>query len=451
MSSIVEVLAPLQSAVATLEGIDWDAAALPEMLAGLERLETIRRRVIVACGAAAAAAARRGEKALGGPAHKVIADVVRISPTQARRRLRDAAQLSPRTTLTGQPLPPQLPATATAWQAGLLDTEHLQAIQRFIRDLPDHVDPAQVVQAEAFLAEQATLLRPDQLEKLAAQLAVRLNPDGQFSDADRGRRRGFSWCGTQGPDGMSVARLIATPELRAMLEAWMAKFAAPGMCNPADQSPTLSGEPTPEVIDGDTRSHAQRQHDALGALIRGQLGDPTLGRHNGLPVTVIATATLEQLHTGAGVAVTAGGTLLPMRDLIRMAAHAYHYLYVFDTHTPRPLYLGRSRRIATADQRIVLHATDRGCTAPGCDMPGYLCEVHHVDEWATGGPTNIDTLTFACPAHHKLITPGGWRTRKHTDGTTQWLPPPHLPLPPGTNTYHHPERMLPELGDGDGA
>jgi len=48
----------------------------------------------------------------------------------------------------------------------------------------------------------------------------------------------------------------------------------------------------------------------------------------------------------------------------------------------------------------VLHAKDRGCTAPGCDAPGYRCEVHHVDEWATGGPTNVDTLTFTCPDNH---------------------------------------------------
>jgi hypothetical protein len=153
------------------------------------------------------------------------------------------------------------------------------------------------------------------------------------------------------------------------------------------------------------------------------------------------------MHTGAGVAVTGGGTLLPMRDVIRMATHAWHYLDVFDEHTECALYLGRSKRIASADQRIVLHAKDRGCTAPGCDMPGYLTEVHHVDEWAEGGLTNIDKLTFACKGNHGLITPGGWQTRKLKDGTTEWIPPPHLPLRPGTNTYHHPERMLPEDGD----
>jgi hypothetical protein len=58
-----------------------------------------------------------------------------------------------------------------------------------------------------------------------------------------------------------------------------------------------------------------------------------------------------------------------------------------------------------------------------------------------------DKLTFACKADHALLKPGGWRTRKLTDGTTQWLPPPHLPLPAATNTYHHPERMLPQDWD----
>ena len=60
-----------------------------------------------------------------------------------------------------------------------------------------------------------------------------------------------------------------------------------------------------------SRSHAQRQHDALNALVRGQLGDPKLGVHNGLPVTVIVSTTLQELSAATGQAVTGGGTLLP--------------------------------------------------------------------------------------------------------------------------------------------
>jgi len=120
-----------------------------------------------------------------------------------------------------------------------------------------------------------------------------------------------------------------------------------------------------------------------------------LGTHNGLPVTVIATATVQDLQAQTGHAVTAGGTYLPIKDLILMAAHSYQYLALFDGVTGRALWLGRTKRIASADQRIVLHARDRGCSYPDCDMPGYLTEVHHVQDWAQGGPTDIDNLTFA--------------------------------------------------------
>ena len=440
---VAEAFASLDAAVAAVAGIDWDRLPALERLDALDRLETARRRQTTASHDIAGSLDRNDDGEIGPILYKVIADVLRISPRESRRRLRDAEQLHPRTTLTGTPMPPELPATAKAWAAGTLDIDHLRVIQKFIRDLPGHVAPAEVEKAEKFLAEKAAELRPDQLETAADRLALTINPDGKFSDEDRALRRGFTWCGRQRPDGMSIGKLIATPELRALLEAWCAKFAAPGMCNPENQSATVTTEPTQDVIDRDSRSHAQRHHDAIGALLRGQLGDPKLGQHNGLPVTVIVTATLEQLQSGAGVAVTGGGTLIPMRDLIAMSSHAYHYLCVYEKHTQRPLYLGRSKRIATGDQRLVLHALERGCTAPGCDVPGYHTEIHHIDEWADGGNTDIDKLTFACKTEHPLIKPGGWRTRKRKDGRTEWIPPPHLPLRGGTNDYHHPERLIP--------
>lgn len=438
-----EAFAALESAVQALGTVDWTALQVGELVEALTRLEAVRRQTTARACDLAAAVEDCDDETLGGVAHKVMADVLRSTVSDARRRTRDANELRPQTTLTGQSVAPVFPATAKAWHAGLLDVEHLRVIQKFFRDLPDGIHPSEIEKAEAFLAEKATELRPDQLAIVADRLAVQLNPDGTFSDEYRAAQRGFLWCGRQRPDGMSVGRLVATPELRAALEALFAKFAAPGMCNPDDQTPTVEGEPGPEVAARDRRLTAQRQHDALVAVTRSQLGNPALGKHNGLPVTIIATATVEQLSTASGYAVTGGGTLLPITDLIRMASHAYHYLCIFDKHTERAIYLGRSKRIASADQRIVLHAKDRGCTAPGCDIPGYLTEVHHVDEWATGGLTNIDRLTFACRGHHALIKADGWKTLKRKDGTTEWIPPQHLPIKGGVNSYHHQERLLP--------
>lgn len=438
-----EVCAALDAqdaADAAIRGLNIDALSPAVRLRVLEQMEASRRRQVAASHDVIASLAREEPADVGGPVHKVIADCLRISYAEARRRLRDAEQLSPRLTLTGQQLPPELPATAHAWRDGELDAQHLRVIQAFFHDLPDATPADTVEDAERFLAEQATKLRPDQLERAAHRIALHINPDGKFSDSDRARQRGFTWCG-QRRDGMSIGKLIASPELRANIDAWLARFAAPGMCNPDDEYPCTTDEPAEESVGRDARTPAQRQHDALNALVRGQLGDPKLGQHNGLPVTVIVSTTLRELTTGTGRAVTGGGTLLPMHDVIRMASHAYHYLAVFDEHQSRPLYLGRSRRVASPDQRVVLYAKDRGCTHPGCDAPGYWCEVHHVDDWAAGGSTNVDALTFACRPHHKLAGTG-WRTRKAANGRTEWIPPPQFGLGASTNDYHHPERLL---------
>ena len=163
--------------------------------------------------------------------------------------------------------------------------------------------------------------------------------------------------------------------------------------------------------------------------------------------------TLDQVEHGSGVAVTGGGTLVPMRDALRMARHAHHYLVVIDD-AGRPLYLGRGKRIASPDQRIVLHATDRGCTFPGCPQPGYHCQTHHaVTDWAAGGHTNIDQLTFVCDIHHALAGPTDldWHTTKTTNtnphpGRTYWIPPPHIDPTrrPRINHFHHPgEHLVP--------
>jgi hypothetical protein len=109
------------------------------------------------------------------------------------------------------------------------------------------------------------------------------------------------------------------------------------------------------------------------------------------------------LDAAAGCAVTGGGSLLPMADVIRLASHAHHYLSVYDNHAGVPLYLGRAKRCASPGQRIVLHDRDRGCTFPGCTVPGYGTQVHHIVNWTrTAKPTS----TSKCwPAVGTTATP----------------------------------------------
>jgi Domain of unknown function (DUF222) len=129
-----------------------------------------------------------------------------------------------------------------------------------------------------------------------------------------------------------------TPQARATIEAVLAKLAAPGMCNPDDQTPTVDGPPSEQAIDRDTRSPAQRNHDGLNAALRALLASGAFGRHNGLPASIIVSATLRDLEAAAGKGLTAGGALLPMSEVIRLARHAHHYLAIFDKGKALALY-----------------------------------------------------------------------------------------------------------------
>jgi Domain of unknown function (DUF222) len=421
-----------------------------ERLDQLARIETLRRilpalqhELINELAVSACA------EDLGASLPRALADRLRIRRGEATRRIEEAADLAPRRALTGQPLPPKLEHTAAGQRAGAISAEHVKVIRAFFAQLPCFIDEPRRADAERALAQVATGYRPDELQRFADHLDLILNPDGNFSDADRARRRGVT-VGPQGPDGMSRLSGWLDPELRAGLDAVLAKWAASGMCNPADEDPTVEGTPPQEAIDADARSAAQRNHDALNAMVRSTLMSGELGSHRGLPVTIVATAELADLQAKTGMARTGGGTLLPVKDVIRMAAQSYNYLLIFDKAKHCQLYKGRSTRLATPAQRLVLYATERGCTRPGCDAPACWCEVHHTTDFAKGGRTDIDGLTLACGPDNRLATEGGWTTRKRKDGTAEWIPPPHSPASgrypqdgqSRTNTYFHPEKML---------
>ncbi|CAM3127895.1 HNH endonuclease signature motif containing protein [Tsukamurella hominis] len=118
----------------------------------------------------------------------------------------------------------------------------------------------------------------------------------------------------------------------------------------------------------------------------------------------------------------------------------------------RPLFLGRERRLASADQRLALYGSDSGCTAPGCDQPATRCQVHHITEWVDGGKTDITELTLVCDKHHSRVVPKGESRRPGYEtivipgeepfgGRTAWR---RTADPNGewrVNHKHHPEEL----------
>ena len=451
--------ADVEAVMAALDELEmaWDKlASLPvhplsagQALDVLSRLETHRRRQPAAENALLAhLQSLCTAKDMGANSWRaVLSQRIGISGSDAGRRLAEAAQLGPRRAVTGEPLEPQLPGTAAAQGRGEIGTEHITVIRDFMEHLPAEVDAATRAAAESQLSGLAGGLTPDGLRKAARQLMGYLDQDGTLDDArEHARKRGLV-IGRQELDGMSRITGWVDPELRATLDAILAKLAAPGYCNPDDDEPCVDGVPAQEQITSDTRSAAQRNHDALQTVCRAMLASGKLGKHNGLPVTVVATTTLAELTAAAGRAHTGGGAQVPIPTLLRMAAHSHPYLALFRSPREIQLYYGRTRRTASPGQRLVLSALERGCTKPDCSAPPNRCQVHHAErDWRRGGNTDIDELTLACGCDNRLVDESGtgWKTRKRKgDNRTEWIPPPHLDRGQSrVNLYHHPEEVL---------
>ncbi|MCX8565271.1 DUF222 domain-containing protein, partial [Mycolicibacterium mucogenicum] len=148
-------------------------------------------------------------------------------------------------------------------------------------------DPVTMAQCEADLVADARVKTPEDLRKVAADLLYRLDQDGPEPDDDEPDPKRSFVMGKQRPDGRTDVTAELDPEGRAYWEVLFEKYAAPGMCNPADPHPCCSGTPTQEQIDNDTRTVAQRQYDAFKFVGRMMLATGTCGVHNGFPVAVL--------------------------------------------------------------------------------------------------------------------------------------------------------------------
>ncbi|MEO9220325.1 MAG: DUF222 domain-containing protein [Mycobacteriaceae bacterium] len=311
------------------------------------RIPTVDHRLIVEleCRSVAVKVLARGTAGL-------LTELLHVDVAEAKARVRAAGMLGPRTGLTGQALEPVFAATAAAPAAGRISDKHARIVTATLRALPHSLDADTTALAEHTLVSQAEGLRPSELSKVAERLTAYLDPDGQLSDdTDRAARRAVK-IGTQRADGMSPISGLLDPATRAWVDAAFSALARP-----------VSQGATP-----DPRSPAQRNHDALAAVCRTALACGGLPSNRGLSATVVLTMGIDQLEEATGVATTATGGTVPLRDALAMATNAYPVLCLFNSDG-QPLPLGRGARLASTAQRLALYARDQGCTRPGCDMP----------------------------------------------------------------------------------
>ena len=428
----------LESAAGQLRGLvdavpDRQAAVglpideLDGCLAHLKRLEgtlaAIKARLIAAADHAKAHTAHGMTST-----DSYLRDRLGISSREARKQ-RDLAR-----TLE------QMDAAADAVADGRLGTEQATAMGRAARNgnlgSPDQVQDQ--------LLDQATTSTPEQLNNTIRRAEQHANADALRRGENRAYHQRRAWC-TQQTDGSWQLHAFLDPVAGEHFATTLAAFTTP---DPADTPPGRRRRPEQRTADAltaladtatgnnnssnssggnpahisvivpyDAWHHHTSNPDGTGSGNGGDGGDgngpgdggdgpggqgttDTAGPngHHSDASSSLAGPLLAELGSGTPISPQAAQRLICDAKITRIVMNARSQI----------LNVGRATRTWTTAQRTAAAARDRTCRGPGCDRPLAWCELHHVQWWSHGGPTDLDYGIHLCKHHHRLIHEDGW-------------------------------------------
>jgi hypothetical protein len=118
---------------------------------------------------------------------------------------------------------------AQAVEADAIGEDHLRVISRAFDRLPSCVSMTDRGDVQASLVAEAGKNDVEIVNAVAGRIDEIFNPDGDFDEADRARRRGLQ-LGAQGADGMSRLSGWIDPETRCYVEAARPRCGRAGIC-----------------------------------------------------------------------------------------------------------------------------------------------------------------------------------------------------------------------------
>ena len=371
-------------------------------------------------------------------------------------RAADAARLiavgtdtAPRTTDTGEQLPPAHPHVAAGLRAGTLSLDAAAAITSMLTRVTPRALPADIDHMEKVLVERAASVPYDLLTRVIREAEARLDEAG-VAPREEELRADRSLTLRTDTNGMIrlTARLDA--ETAAPIKAAIESIVTHTIrANRDDDTHSIRTSHEHDCDDADvpavadTRSIPQMQADALAMIARHVLGCTSVPAAPATTLVVrtdLATLTEGVRHgtiDGLDQPVSAG-------TIRRMAATAGIIPLVMGTDS-LPLDLGRTARGFTPAQRVALGERDGGCA--NCGLNIAYTEAHHIHWWKRDhGPTDLRNGVLLCPPCHARIHQDGWQITTTGNGRIWFTPPPHIdptqtPRPGGRTRYHHPETI----------
>ncbi|MGH4003462.1 MAG: DUF222 domain-containing protein [Pseudonocardiaceae bacterium] len=350
----------------------------------------------------------------------MLCGVLNLSKGEGKARADQAGLLTPRRSLTGEVLPPALPATAAELAAGAIGPTHLRVITATMRRIPPWAHPEVAAQAEQTLASAARRFDPAALARIGQRLLAHLDPDGAAPTGEPETIRELRV--RTGPDG--VVRLAG-------------KLDPEGGARVLEVLNSLNGRRAP--LDGvpDMRSAARRDGDALVEAMSRLLDEGALPTRGGQRPHLVLTMKLSDLIEGLGTVTLDTGGHLTAAQARRLACDAGFIPLVLGSDS-MPLDVGRQHRLATTI-RDALTQRDQGCTFPGCARPSRYCHAHHLVSWLDRGETKLANMCLLCAYHHTIVHRQGWHIRLDARGHPEFIPPKSVD--PARRLLHDPLRQ----------
>jgi uncharacterized protein DUF222/HNH endonuclease len=336
----------------------------------------------------------------------LLRDVLRITRTEAKRRIGHAQAILDVALVSGGTVQAPLPQTGRALRAGELGPEHVDTITKSLLRLPDSVSPDQRAWAEGILVQAATDLDARTLAKLGARLRAELDQDGTLPSYQELAHPANELRFTTKPNGRLAFRGELDSEASALFQSVLSPLA----------------KPHPSSAEGpDPRTSAERYGDALVEVLHLAADTGQLPSEAGEKPHLLVVASLEALREELEQALLHGAGALDAASARRLACDCKLIPAVLGAES-EPLDIGRISYTVPIAIRRALILRDGGCAFPGCDRPHRWCHAHHIISWADGGPTDLANLVLLCGRHHRLIHHSQWQC-SIVNGRPEFYPP----------------------------